>query len=75
MPWGIIACSCAKMKTKTKPERKFSFLVDNACDEETKPLILHYIVCMYVFFTLSRSYKHNLIKDSNGMVIVMVFKR
>ena len=28
---------------RRKRERKFSFALDNACDERTTPLVLHYI--------------------------------
>ena len=36
------ACSCAKTKTKTKLRTKV-FILNNACDERTMPLVLHYI--------------------------------
>ena len=34
---------CQDKKRKRNRERKFSFVLDNACDEQTKPLVLHYI--------------------------------
>ena len=50
----LIDCSCAKTKTKTKPRTKV-FVLDNPCDERTKPLVLHTSLCKYE----NKKYSHN----------------